>query len=774
VTSSSRTEAERPSARGHVAAIALLAAVTLVFFPGVFAGRTYSEVGRFQQIVYPWGNPSAAAHSPRVLHYDQVKSYYPWQVFINRSLRGGEIPLWNPYSFAGTPFLAANANNVLYPPRIALSLLVSAPRVHDLLVASHMFLAGIAMYLLLVYWRASWAGAVLAGVAWMASSFMLAWTALEHFVVVAALLPLAVLLVDASIRRRSWPAAIALGVVLALLFLGGNILFVELCFVLLGAFGAGLLLERSIRAARRNEFRLRSRELRADVARLVVPWLLGIGLSAITLLPTAELVRESARAPLSYSELRDLGLPFSELGNVFVAPNLDEASFLRDPYHTALFGGSLVGLLALVGFGVRRHGAWLARAAAVATLLVALGTPLLALPYWLLPGFANLKPLGRVLFLFAFALAVLAAFGLDAVSSWLSRRFHGRRLAVVAVLVPVAAIGVTVVQLRVYEGGVLNTQPASREHLYPATPLLQRLMDERGSRVLPTSGVLPGSTALVYPLHSALGYESIVPERVQDFWRVVSGVPVAELASVPVESAFEPAPRPDEVRLDLLERAGVELLVEPPGIDTGGRDPARLAPVYDGPDGRLLRVRRALPRAYLVSGCEAAPDARSALVRFQERSFDPAAAVILEEEGLRSEGLDCPPSRGFAGGGARVVAEGVNRMTLELDVPTAGFLVVNETWDAGWHASVDGRDAPVLRANSVFRAIPVAAGAHTVRLRYSPRAYEAGAWISAVTLLATAAACAGLMLRRPASRSVEAGAVRVVAQDRRAGARREG
>src|SRR5690348_12229256 len=103
---SPKLRSARPAVR-HASAIAFLAGVTLLFFSGLVIGRTYSEVARYERTVFPWGNPAALATSPRIIHYDQAKSYYPWQVFINNSLRDGVVPLWNPYSFGGTPFLAA-------------------------------------------------------------------------------------------------------------------------------------------------------------------------------------------------------------------------------------------------------------------------------------------------------------------------------------------------------------------------------------------------------------------------------------------------------------------------------------------------------------------------------------------------------------------------------------------------------------------------------------------------------------------------------------------
>jgi hypothetical protein len=54
---------------------------------------------------------------------------------------------------------------------------------------------------------------------------------------------------------------------------------------------------------------------------------------------------------------------------------------------------------------------------------------------------------------------------------------------------------------------------------------------------------------------------------------------------------------------------------------------------------------------------------------------------------------------------------------------------------------VDGRPAPVLRANGLFRALWLDAGAHEVALRYRPRALLAGAVVTALTAAALLALC---------------------------------
>jgi uncharacterized membrane protein YfhO len=64
-----------------------------------------------------------------------------------------------------------------------------------------------------------------------------------------------------------------------------------------------------------------------------------------------------------------------------------------------------------------------------------------------------------------------------------------------------------------------------------------------------------------------------------------------------------------------------------------------------------------------------------------------------------------------------------------------GWLVVSDAYDDGWHATVNGRDARLVRANGVFMAIPLPAGEAEVALTYRPLSFRVGAWISGFSLL---------------------------------------
>jgi len=48
--------------------------------------------------------------------FDSLVYFYPQAVYLAERLREGQIPLWNPFIFAGVPFLANSQVGALYPP----------------------------------------------------------------------------------------------------------------------------------------------------------------------------------------------------------------------------------------------------------------------------------------------------------------------------------------------------------------------------------------------------------------------------------------------------------------------------------------------------------------------------------------------------------------------------------------------------------------------------------------------------------------------------------
>jgi hypothetical protein len=151
---------------------------------------------------------------------------------------------------------------------------------------------------------------------------------------------------------------------------------------------------------------------------------------------------------------------------------------------------------------------------------------------------------------------------------------------------------------------------------------------------------------------------------------------------------------------------------------------------------RLWRVPGALPRSWVVSGSRVATG-RRAFEILSSVGFDPARDVVLAKGPARSA------VSGFAGS-SRVRRLASDRVSLEVEASSAGFVVLADAFDPGWRATVDGRQVPILRANVAFRAVAVPGGRHAVEMVYRPRGAARGVLLTGVGLLALlAAAVAG-------------------------------
>lgn len=152
---------------------------------------------------------------------------------------------------------------------------------------------------------------------------------------------------------------------------------------------------------------------------------------------------------------------------------------------------------------------------------------------------------------------------------------------------------------------------------------------------------------------------------------------------------------------------------------------------------RLYRNPDLLPRAYVVPGYEVVDSSLRTRVAAL-RTADLRRVAVLEKRpaGLASSGTGA----GAKGGdvvAARIVRYSPRQVELVAHVPypSGGLVVLSDAAFPGWHATVDGRPAEVLRANVLLRAVALPAGEHRVRFTYQPWTFWAGV---AVTLLAAA------------------------------------
>jgi hypothetical protein len=138
-------------------------------------------------------------------------------------------------------------------------------------------------------------------------------------------------------------------------------------------------------------------------------------------------------------------------------------------------------------------------------------------------------------------------------------------------------------------------------------------------------------------------------------------------------------------------------------------------------DAYVYENPRALPRVMVVPGSQNA--SFEALLRTGwPDGVDPRRTVLLEEP------EPSPPRTSDANastGTARILRYANTEVEVEAEAPDGGFLLLNDAWHPWWRAEVDGRPAPILKADVLFRAVALGPGAHRVRFVFAPLA---GAW----------------------------------------------
>lgn len=152
----------------------------------------------------------------------------------------------------------------------------------------------------------------------------------------------------------------------------------------------------------------------------------------------------------------------------------------------------------------------------------------------------------------------------------------------------------------------------------------------------------------------------------------------------------------------------------------------RYTVAYADQDVTIYENAGAYPRAFVVPEAVVAPDGPAAMARLREGPLDPRRQVVLE--GTPAGGIG--PFAGTPPRDAVIVAEGTSALDVEAEAPGGGFLVLTDPFYPGWRALIDGQEAPIYRADFLFRAVPLPPGTHTVRFTFTPRGFERGLMLS--------------------------------------------
>lgn len=463
----------------------------LLFAPQTLGGRTLIPTENLYQFE-PWHSEREEVNAPQpynALLSDLVLQNYNWQLFLREHLAAGEIPLWNPYEFAGQPFFALGQSSTLYPLRLIFHLL-PIPLAYGWNMVIQLWLAGLGMYFYMRTLRNGRFGAVIAGIVYQLASWLVASAVWPMIVGTAIWLPWLLAMMEGVMyrrpfwknRRASLPWALCAAGILAMVFLAGHAEMFGYTALIAALYGSGRLI--GSRQRGRPWFLRR-------LAWLVGIAVFGLGLGAIQLLPFLEVARTNFRTQWTeYSTIvneyahpnRDILLYL--MPNLFGSPAQHQLydwlngewveDFAAAQDHTAwgvknyVEGAVYLGLMPLalapIALLARRKVGkprWLLLTLAALGGSWMFGLPSYALLYYGLPGLNQVHSPFRWVILVSFALAALAGMGAE---EMLRQRQKSLRWAkrIAWLLIAIAVAGAIVLL-------------SSRLFYEASTPILERL-----------------------------------------------------------------------------------------------------------------------------------------------------------------------------------------------------------------------------------------------------------------------------------------------------------
>ena len=656
--------------------------------------------------------------------------------------RHSQLPLWDPNHWAGQPFLG-QVTGAAYPANWLLGAFpfregkLSVTVIHWYFVLIH-FQAALFCYFLCRDWKRSQAASILGGLVFSLGGF-LGNTDWPQILNGAVWIPLIFLYLFRALRgQRALYSAAMSGALLGVTWLSGH----HEVPIYAATAVAGVWIAALWRApARTTNLRL---GLAATLATALI--------AAMQILPALEyapLVKRwvGAESPVGGND----SIPYFVHEHYSWSPAaLPGIVTPRPPIHIDPFIGIVAFSLALLGV---YHG-WRRLPQVRLLLLLAAAGLLFAMAdnnffhgifYAALPIFGKARVPARALVLFSFAIAPLAAYGLDALrrrsSPWLARTIW-TLTAISGLLYAAAAIG----------------QPQGPAMLTAFTAILAAVLfaASRAKAISPQIAACAVPLLIIIEIGNVSGAQMasrIAIGRAGHLDRLFHHHDIAEFLRA----------QPQPIRVDVadadipynfgdwhgIETLGgfaasatsnlLELERQKPRVQDllginyyVGRTPPRpdLERLADGSSGlNVYRNPSALPRAWIVHTATHVAAYQDIRIRLDSPDFHPRTEALLLTAPPVLETCSTPEEAQVA------PSANPNRVRIDVKLACRGMVILSDTYFPGWRATVDGQPAVILEPFGALRGIVVEKGDHHIEYLYRPTSAVAGISLTALGVL---------------------------------------
>ncbi len=721
--------------------------------------------------------PKVLAGSQTFAYLDFGQFAYPVAFYHREAFWRGELPLWNPLSSCGVPFLAQWNTLACYPLSLVY-LLLPFPWSVNLFCLGHLFLAGMGMWLLTHRWTGNRLAAAVAGLIFAFNG--LTWYGLmwPHLTAALAWMPWVVLAM-----QRAWLDGgrwmIVAGLAGAMQMLSGGAEVIILTWLLLGTLWVAELLRKNI-------------PLPQLIARGLLPSVLVVGLAAVQLLPFLDLLGHSQRSS-TYGSATLAAMPLTGWANflvpIFHCARNPQGLFVQPDHWTGSYYLG-VGCVALAILAVWRNAAardpangdasrsrrvWVLLGLTLFSLVMALGARGL-LYTWatqFIPVLGFIRFPVKFVMLTTFTMPLLAGEALAALqrSVPIQSAPDWRRLTWVAAAL-IAAIGIIILLARAYpapgEDVAATTRNAitraaflvivagclfllRRQSGLMAQAILQlsllalfwvdvRTHNANLTPTLPPAALEADAVRNYYHWNDELaaGRSRLLESRTS--FRTMLAVGFADLmqdtASRRLSQFFDynlldhVAKFDGFYSLDLKEYSELfQQVYASTNACPGLLDFLGISHMNNPPTLADWTPRSTCLPLVTAGQAPVFVEPDGTLRALLSDSFDPRRQVFLPSA-----------ARGtvHATGPANARIEGFTfastRLSMSVIAEAPAMVVVAQAFYHPWHAFVDGKPVPLWRANYAFQALEVPAGPHHVELFYRDHALLWGAGLSIACL----------------------------------------
>ena len=695
---------------------------------------------------------------------------YPVRSFAATSMAMGQMPLWNPYTFNGMPFLADIQTTVFYLPLTALALAVRDGALGfywlELVVIAHYILAGVSMFLLALSFGLKRLPSLFAGATYMLSGFMITHAIHQQIITLVAWYPLAFLLFRKVLSTGEWRWVFLCALVIGHSTLAGYpqlslylyfFLFLYFAFESFTSYKGGAL------------FSTPALKLYTRVAAVI---LLSLSLAMIQLLPTFELADLSQRAQITYEKATEGSLAWSQFLTLIYPKFFGSAGANGYNYwgpgtywyywETCIYIGVLpLLLMGVSAFAIRKNKSvaffW---GVAIFVLMFALGNNFLMhkLFFDFVPGFATFRNPARMGIWFSFAAALLSAFALQTLlSTELTKR---DRTNLIRVLLSVAGIGILLWGLTL--SGTLSDTFSFMKNPHALQVVKKELNISLSLLVVSVGAIwmiaarriwlrLAGPALLVLffldmvqfggDQNSAKVDPSLYFKRAGNAVQFLKNEGKTEIFRVNTRNSQGMVMDRNQGMVDrIYTMEGYTPLVlqrvyAPYGTSDQTYDllNVKYRTVTDQKTGNLSLVDHPsyFQRAFFLYDVHVVHGDAELAAYFKNPEFNHRVTAVLEED----PGIALAAPSHLPTWNAHITSYENNRISLDVKTSQDGLLVLSEIYYPGWKAYIDNHEATVLRADYNLRSVVVKSGVHKVVFSFEPVSYARGKMVTLASLL---------------------------------------